>query len=188
MKTFHNIVYKKMKVLIRLDWPDGKFNDCELSRRPHKISERAINTYLWVFAAFRLLKAIVQGSNHFLESGFRAANFAKVIKGRKLNGTILRELEMASEISCQFECFSEDRCMSYNFLSIHGNETSTCQNATKWSDRFVSRVNFTKEDGALFKGIQVIILVGVSIRELWGVELNLMEWEGWRVKIFNSGS
>ena len=28
------------------------------------------------------------------------------------------------------------------------------------------RVNFTKEDGALFKGIQVIILVGVSIREL----------------------
>ena len=50
------------------------------------------------------------------------------------------------------------------------------------------RVNFTKEDGALFKGIQVIILVGVSIRELRGVELNLMEWEGWRVKIFNSGS
>lgn len=50
------------------------------------------------------------------------------------------------------------------------------------------RVNFTKEDGALFKGIQVIILVGVSIRELSGVELNLMEWEGWRVKIFNSGS
>ena len=50
------------------------------------------------------------------------------------------------------------------------------------------RVNFTEEDGALFKGIQVIILVSVSIRELRGVELNLMEWEGWRVKIFNSGS
>ena len=176
-----------MKVLIRLDWPDGKFNDCELSRRPHKISETAINTYLWVFAAFRLLKAIVQGSNHFLESGIRAANFAKVIKDRKLNGKILRKLEMAAEISCQFECFSEDRCMSY-FFCIHGNETSTCQNATKWSDRFVSRVIFTKENGALSKGIQVIILVGVSIRELWGVELNLMEWEGWRVKIFNSGS
>ena len=177
-----------MKVLIRLDWPDGKFNDWELSRRPHKISETAIDTYLWVFAAFRLLKAIVQGWNHFLELGFRAANFAKVIKDRKLNGKILRELEMASEISCQSECFSEDRCMSYNFFSIHGNETSTCQNETKWSDRFVSRVNFTKENVALSKGIQVIILVGVSIRELWGVELNLMEWEGWRVKIFNSGS
>ena len=177
-----------MKVLITLDWPDGKFKNCKLCRRPHKKSETAMNMYLWVFAAFRLLKAITQGSTTFLEPDFRAANFTKVIEDRKLNGTILRELEMASEISCQFECFSEDRCMSYNFLSIHGNETSTCQNATKWSDRFVSRVNFTKEDGALFKGIQVIILVGVSIRELWGVELNLMEWEGWRVKIFNSGS
>ena len=90
-----------------------------------------MNMYLWVFAALRLLKAITQGSTHLLEPDFRAANFAKVIEDRKLNGTILRELEMASEISCQFECFSEDRCMSYNFLSIHGNETSTCQNATK---------------------------------------------------------
>ena len=99
--------------------------------KAHKKSETAMNMYLWVSAAFRLLKAITQGSAHFLEPDFMAANFAKVIEDRKLNGTILRELEMASEISCQFECFAEDRCMSYNFLSIHWNEISTCQNATK---------------------------------------------------------
>ncbi|RMX47483.1 hypothetical protein pdam_00002192, partial [Pocillopora damicornis] len=53
---------------------------------------------------------------------------------------------------CYFECVSEDRCLSYNFLPIHDKETSRCQ--LSGSDRFVSQVNFTKEDGALYRGIQ----------------------------------
>ena len=108
------------------------------------------------------LAGLAQGSNRFLEPDLRAANFAKAIEDRKLNGRILREFEVLSEISCQFECTSEDRCLSYNFLPIHDTETRRCQLSD--SDRFVSRENFTKEDGALYRGIQVVILLPVNVR------------------------
>ena len=51
---------------------------------------------------------------------------------------------------------SEERCLSYNFLPIHGKEISICQLSD--SDRFISGVNFTKEDGGIYRGIQVTIL------------------------------
>lgn len=101
------------------------------------------------------LVGLIQGSNRVSESDLKAASFAKAIKDKKLNGRILREFEGVSEISCQFECISDDRCLSYNFLPIHGKETSRCQLSD--SDRFAGRVNFTKEDGALYRGIQEII-------------------------------
>ena len=91
-----------------------------------------------------------------MEPDFKAANFAKAIEDRKLNGSVLRDFEVASEISCQFECISEERCLSYNFLPIHGKEISICQLSDL--DRFISSVNFTKEDGAIYRGIQVTIL------------------------------
>ena len=111
---------------------------------------KQLNMYLLTFSMFSLT-AIAQGSNRLSEPDFKAANFAKAIEDRKLNGSVFRDFEVASEISCQFECISEERCLSYNFLPIHGKEISD-------SDRFISSVNFTKEDGAIYRGIQVTIL------------------------------
>ena len=91
----------------------------------------------------------VYGSNRCLESDLEAINFAKAILGRKLTGNIIKVLEITSEISCQYECVKETRCLSYNFLSIQGK----CQLSN--SDRFVGHVNFTQDDGALYRGIQV---------------------------------
>ena len=110
--------------------------------------------YLSALLTFPLM-AIAQGSNRLSGPGFRAAYFAKAIKDRKLKASFLRELEVASEISCLFECTFEDRCLSYNFLPVHGKVTNRCQLSS--SDRFINGVNFTKEDGAIYRGIQVTI-------------------------------
>lgn len=99
------------------------------------------------------LFCLTEGSNRFSDPDFKAVNFAEAIKDRKLNGSIFKDSEVTSEISCQFECISEDRCLSYNFLPILGKSTSKCQLSD--SDRFIGRVNFTKEDGVLYRGVQV---------------------------------
>ena len=91
----------------------------------------------------------VYGSNRCSETDLEAINFAKAIKGRKLTGNIIKDLEVTSEISCQYECVKETRCLSYNFLSMQGK----CQLSN--SDRFVGHEKFTQEDGALYRGIQV---------------------------------
>ncbi|XP_022802649.1 ficolin-2-like [Stylophora pistillata] len=100
------------------------------------------------------LFCLTEGSNRFSDPDFKAVNFAEAIKDRKLNGSIFKDFEVTSEISCQFECISEDRCLSYNFLPILGKSTSKCQLSD--SDRFIGRENFTKEDGVLYRGIQGI--------------------------------
>ncbi|XP_078355281.1 microfibril-associated glycoprotein 4-like [Oculina patagonica] len=103
--------------------------------------------YMYVLLAFSLVNC-VQGSNRITESQFKAINFAEAVEGRKLEGNVIKDLELTSEISCQFECVKETRCLSYNFHSIQGK----CQLSD--SDRFVGHVNFKKEDGALYRGIQ----------------------------------
>ena len=67
-----------------------------------KIKMKQLNMYLLTFLMFSLT-AIAQGSNRLSEPDFKAANFAKAIEDRKLNGSVLRDFEVASEISCQFE-------------------------------------------------------------------------------------
>ncbi len=107
--------------------------------------------YMSVILAF-VLANYVHGSNRCSEPDLEAINFAKAIRGKKLNGSVIKDLEVTSEISCQYECVKETRCLSYNFHSIQGK----CQLSD--SDRFVGHLNFTKEDGALYRGIQVKIL------------------------------
>ena len=116
--------------------------------------------YLRALLMFSLM-GLAEASNRFSEPDFKSANFAKAINDQKLNGSVLRDFEVASEISCQFECVSEDRCLSYNFLPIHDKETGRCQ--LSGSDRFVSQGNFTKEDGALYRGIQVTKLMNSNV-------------------------
>lgn len=67
-----------------------------------------------------LLCAVVYGIGRISESDLRAVNFAEKIEGQKLNGSLIRELEVDSERFCQLECVDEERCQSYNFGNIKG--------------------------------------------------------------------
>jgi len=116
---------------------------------------------LRTLVAFTVINTIfVNGLNRFSEPQFKAINFAEAIEGRKLNGSVIKELEVTSEMSCQFECVVETRCLSYNLISIEGKETSTCQLSD--SDRFVNHMNFTSEHGVIYRGIQVITTEGMK--------------------------
>ena len=104
--------------------------------------------YLFVLLAFSLTN-FAHGLNHFTEPYFKAINFAEVLKGHRLHGSVINDFAPTSEESCQFECVRENGCLSYNFFPIQGK----CQLSN--SDRFVGHLNFTKEEGVLYRGIQV---------------------------------
>ena len=106
--------------------------------------------YTSVLLEFFFANFFARGLNRFTEPHFEAVNFAQAVKGRKLNGNVIKELEVTSEASCQFECVKATSCLSYNFLPLQ----RKCQLSK--SDRFVGHMNFTQGDGALYRGIQVI--------------------------------
>lgn len=85
----------------------------------------------------------------------KAVNFAKAKEGHKLNGSVIKEIEVDSESSCQFECVKEERCQSVNFGTTKNNaERFKCQLSD--SDRFIGSINFTKDETFNYRGIQVI--------------------------------
>lgn len=87
----------------------------------------------------------------------RAINFAKEIKGRKLNGSVIREKNVDTEYACQIECVHESRCLSYNFGPSKDKKKFKCQLSD--SDRFVGFKNFTKDDKVLYRGVKVMHLL-----------------------------
>ena len=95
------------------------------------------------------------GKNKVIKPDFKAINFAKEIRGRKLNGSLIREKEVVSENSCQLECVQERQCLSYNFGSTE-DKTFICQ--LSHSDRFNGVKSFKKDNKFLYRGIQVIRL------------------------------
>lgn len=107
--------------------------------------------YLLYFAAF---VGAVSGSNRFRAPGFQFVNFARAKIGRKLNGSIIKEIDLYSESCCQFACVRESRCLSYNFGPAKDRKTFKCQLSD--SDRFVGVKNFTKDGEFFYRGIQVI--------------------------------
>lgn len=101
-----------------------------------------------------LLCAVVYGIGRISEPDLRAVNFADKIEGQKLNGSLIREIEVDSESSCQFECVDEERCQSYNFGTIKGdNEKLKCQLSD--SDRFSGLANLTEDKDFIFREIKV---------------------------------
>ena len=102
---------------------------------------------------FPFFVVAVSGSNRFAESDFKAINFARPIIGRKLNGSVINETEVDSEISCQFACVKEIRCLSYNFGSTEDKKRFKCQLSD--TDRFVALKNFTEDGKLVYRGIQV---------------------------------
>ena len=108
--------------------------------------------HLWVLA---LACTAVYGISRISEPDFIAVNFATAVKGRKLNGSVIKEVEVDSESSCQFECAGEETCQSYNFGTTKNNaEKFKCQLSN--SDRFSAFANFTEDKEFIYKGRQVI--------------------------------
>ena len=102
-----------------------------------------------------LLCAVVDGISRISGPNFKAVYLADKITGQKLNGSLIRETEVDSESSCQFECVNEERCQSYNFGTIKGDSRKfKCQLSD--SDRFAAFANFTEDDDFTYRGIKVI--------------------------------
>lgn len=105
-----------------------------------------------LFVSF-LVVTSVYGTSRISMPNLKAVNFAHAIEGR-LNGSVIKEIEVDSEISCQFECVEEVKCYSYNFGPIKDNtKTFKCQLSN--SDRFAGFVNFTEDNNFKYRGLQV---------------------------------
>ena len=97
------------------------------------------------------------GISRISQPGLKAVNFAKAIAGQKLNGSVIKEIEVESEGSCRLKCVEEERCRSYNFGATKNNaEKFKCELSD--SDRFTGFKNFTKEENFSYRGIQVTFL------------------------------
>ena len=101
-----------------------------------------------------LLIGVVSGSNRLTSPDLQFINFARATIGRKLNGSIIKEIDVYSESYCQFACVRETRCLSYNFAPAEDKKPFKCQLSD--SDRFVGVKNFIKDETYFYRGIQVI--------------------------------
>lgn len=101
-----------------------------------------------------LVCTAVCGISRISEYDLLAVNFAKKIPGRKLNGKVIKEIEVKSEDFCAFACVEENRCLSYNFGTIKDDaKRFRCELSD--SDRFTGFVNFTKDGNFNYTGLQV---------------------------------
>lgn len=98
----------------------------------------------------------VHATSRISQPGLKAVNFAKAIEGRILKGSVIKEVEVDSEGSCQIECVEEENCQSYNFGRTKNNaKRFRCQ--VNGSDRFVGHANFTKDNNFKYRGMRVIL-------------------------------
>ena len=93
-----------------------------------------------------LICTAVYGISRISEYDFIAVNFAKPMAGQKLNGNVIKEIEVESEGSCQLECVKEGQCRSYNIGAKQKNNAENFKCELSDSDRFTGFINFTKEE------------------------------------------
>ena len=99
--------------------------------------------------------SLVNGVPRTTTANYKAVNFAKEVKGKKLKGNIIKEIDVYTEGSCRLECVKEDRCLSYNFFGLRSNHNKfRCQLSD--SDRFVGLENFIEDDAVLYRGVEVM--------------------------------
>ena len=108
--------------------------------------------HLWVL--FLVCSAVVYGISRISEPELEAVNFAKSIAGHRLNGSVIKEIEVDSESSCSFECVKEERCQSINF-GTRKNEAQRFRCQLSGSDRFFGITNFKEDKDFIYKGLQV---------------------------------
>ena len=117
--------------------------------------------YLQWLLAYVIITS-TNGLTKMITPNFKAVNFAKEIRERRLNGSVIREIEVESEGSCRLQCVEETGCLSYNFGFKEKNRNKfKCQLSN--SDRFVGLKNFTKDHEFLYGGIKVIFFKGIKL-------------------------
>ncbi|PFX22965.1 Ficolin-1 [Stylophora pistillata] len=107
-----------------------------------------------------LMIILTNGESRLITSNYKAVNFAREIRGRKLKGSVIKEVEVDSEASCQLQCVEENSCLSYNF-GPGQNKMFKCQLSD--SDRFTGLSNFTEDPEVLYRGIKSICEISSSL-------------------------
>ena len=87
---------------------------------------------------------------------FQAVNFAKAKEMRKLNESVIKQVDVMSENECSLQCISDERCLSYNFGNKR-NKSGTFVCELSDSDRFLGFGNFTEDVNFTYRGMQVTI-------------------------------
>ena len=100
-----------------------------------------------------LVITLENGESRLTTSNFKAINFAREIRGRRLHGRVIKEIEVDSESSCRLLCVEESSCLSYNFGPGENKKMFKCQLSN--SDRFASFNNFTDDNTFLYRGVKV---------------------------------
>ena len=105
-----------------------------------------------------LFGTTVKATSRISRPNVQVVNFAKPLEGRKLNGSVIEEIEGDTEVTCQFKCLEDGRCHSYNFGTLTRSEGSISLCQLSGSDRFVGLLNFTEDENFKYCGLQVIFL------------------------------
>lgn len=100
-----------------------------------------------------LMIILTNGESRLITSNYKAVNFAREIRGRRFNESVIKEIDVDSEGSCRLQCVEESSCLSYNFAPGE-NKMFKCQLSD--SDRFTGLSNFTEDPEVLYRGIKVI--------------------------------
>ncbi|CAH3185154.1 unnamed protein product [Porites evermanni] len=97
----------------------------------------------------------VYSTSRISAPGFQAVNFAQAKERRKLNGSVLKQVDVMSEDECSLRCVGDERCLSYNFGNTR-NESGTFVCELSDSDRFFGFGNFTEDNNFTYRGLQSI--------------------------------
>ena len=100
-----------------------------------------------------LVITLANGESRLTTFNFKAINFAREIRGRRLHGRVIKEIEVDSESYCRLLCVEESSCLSYNFGPGENKKMFKCQLSD--SDRFASFNNFTDDNTFLYRGVKV---------------------------------
>ena len=98
----------------------------------------------------------VYSTSRISAPSFQAVNFAQAKEKRKLNGSVIKQVDVRSEDECSLQCVRNERCLSYNFENTK-NESGIFACELSNSDRFSGFGNFTEHDNFTYRGIQVKI-------------------------------
>ena len=119
---------------------------------PRHLSERFRSMYLLKLLLVSLTISFTYGDPRIMTYVFQGVNFAREIRGRRLNGSVIRQIQVDSESSCRLHCVKESSC-TYNFGSTTNNKQFKCQLSD--SDHFVSFKSFTEDNKFLYRGVKV---------------------------------
>ena len=83
--------------------------------------------------------------------------------GLKLNGYVIKEIDVATDTACGFACNNEVNCLSYN-SEIAPDQTGRFRCQLSDSDRFAGFDNFTVDTFFKYTGIQVTNIALLNLR------------------------